>query len=103
MISTPTLRRLAYLIFVLLTLSSDILPAEATEISVVNIQAASTADPGVSQFAQATPSATPTSQANSPDRVGNILLGAMITLGLLGAGLMALGSFLRRNPGRDDS
>lgn len=38
-----------------------------------------------------------------PDRVGNILLGAIITLGVIGGGLMVVGALLGRKPRNSDS
>jgi len=54
------------------------------------------------------PSATPDAAQSgenpqSPDQVGNILLGAIITLGILGAGMMVAGSLLGRKSKRDTS
>lgn len=45
-----------------------------------------------------TPGITPTEIENDPpDRLGNILLGAIITLGIIGAAMMAVGYKMRRN------
>ena len=59
-----------------------------------------TRTPAPTPHASATPGAA-SSAANPqpPDRVGSILLGAMITLGIVGAGMMVAGGLLRRKSG----
>lgn len=51
-----------------------------------------------------TPDASQLGERNNPaDRLGNILLGAIITLGVLGVGMMVIGGLMRRKSSGDVS
>jgi LysM repeat protein len=58
--------------------------------------------PAAEISATALPTATPTQAGAASDMIGNILVGAIITLGVGGVALMVVGGLLRRRPGGGD-